>query len=343
MPNVKVSFMKTNLKCHESWCDNAYNGFGNFLTETQMNVFSLDLSKSSLLEAFEEMIKVKERIYPTYRKHFWTVIKYISMLETRYGCTIYPHQVNDIFWSYFIPFLQSQGLAFSTIKHTCISIKTVIAWAVKYGAHISPSYNIVTVPEYRNQQISLTPDEVSRIYHFNLTAIKRRSQCLRRFERVRDMFVLSCNLGQRYSDMIRINKSCFDDYNIFRIMQQKTGNKARVDINKMSIDRKTTLELLKKYNYNPPTTVDLSGFAKTLHELMRYIGFDEIVKRESRIGGFVKEDLIPKWKLITSHTARRTFITVNVMRGFNVMEIRRASGHASQSTFERYLCYTDDY
>lgn len=336
--------MITTSKSHDPvWRENSYSGFGSFLVETQENVFYLDLSRATLLEAFNEMIKVKERIYPSYRKHFWTVLKYINMLEERYGCTIQTFQVNDIFWSYFIPFLQEQGLSFSTIKHTCICIKTVLSWSVKYGARISPSYNIMTVPEYRNQQISLTPDEVSRIYHFDLSTIKRRSQCLRRFERVRDMFVLSCNLGQRYSDMIRINKSCFDDYNIFRIMQKKTGNKARVDINKMSIDRKTTLELLKKYDYNPPTTVDLSGFAKTLHELMRYIGFDEMVKRESRVGGFVKEEFIPKWKLITSHTARRTFITVNVMRGFNIMEIRRASGHASQSTFERYLCYTDDY
>lgn len=319
------------------------DSFSKFLFDSRDNVFTVDLSNASLLEAFEQMISVKSRIYPTYYKHFRTVIKYISMIQFRYGCVVYPHQINDVFWSYFVPFLENEGLAFSTIKHTCICIKTLIAWAVRYGAKISPSYNIVTIPEYKNQQISLTPDEVSRIYHFDLSTIKRRSQCLRRFERVRDMFVLSCNLGQRYSDMIRINRSCFDDYNIFRIMQQKTGNKARVDINKMSIDRKTTLELLKKYDYNPPTTVDLSGFAKTLHELMRYIGFDEMVKRESRVGGFVKEEFIPKWKLITSHTARRTFITVNVMRGFNIMEIRRASGHASQSTFERYLCYTDDY
>lgn len=56
------------------------------------------------------------------------------------------------------------------------------------------------------------------------------------------MFV-SCNLGQRFSDMIRIDKSCFDR-NIFTIFQQKTGNKARVDIDKMSIDKKTTYYIL---------------------------------------------------------------------------------------------------
>lgn len=319
----------------------AYQSFGDFLFKSKNNVFTLDLSNSSLIEVIQSMIEVKSKLYPTYHKHFWTTFKYLKMLEDVYKCNIYPHQINDIFWCYFIPFLQEKGLSLSTIRHTCISIKTAIAWSAMYGARISPSYNLLKIPDFRNQQIALTPDEVSRIYHFDLSTINRRPQHLRRFDRVRDMFVLSCNLGQRYSDMIRINADCFDESNIFRIRQKKTNNLARVEINRMAIDKKTVYEILKKYNYNAPTNVDLSGFAKTLKELMRYIGFTEEVRRETKIGGLIKTELIPKWKLICSHTARRTFITVNILRGYNIMEIRRASGHASQSTFERYLCYND--
>jgi TonB-linked SusC/RagA family outer membrane protein len=50
----------------------------------------------------------------------------------------------------------------------------------------------------------------------------------------------------------------------------------------------------------------------------------------------------PKWKLIGSHTARRTFSTNNVLRGLKTSEIRRATGHKSESSFEKYICYFDE-
>ena len=56
----------------------------------------------------------------------------------------------------------------------------------------------------------------------------------RTLERVRDMFVLLCNLGQRYSDIRRISPENFER-NLFRIIQQKTGNKAVVDIDRYAI------------------------------------------------------------------------------------------------------------
>lgn len=85
------------------------------------------------------------------------------------------------------------------------------------------------------------------------------------------MFVLSCNLGQRFSDMIRIDKSCFDR-NIFSILQQKTGTSVRVDIERMSLDRNTTYEILEKYNYKSPLSTDISCYDRYLKQLLMQFG-----------------------------------------------------------------------
>jgi integrase len=164
---------------------------------------------------------------------------------------------------------------------------------------------------------------------------------LKKLEKVRDMFVLSCNLGQRFSDMTRIDRTCFDR-NIFFIVQQKTGNTARVDIDRMSIDKNTTYAILEKYDYKSPITTDISNYDKYLKELLRYIGFNELIKRETKINGHIEVKYEEKWKLIGSHTARRTFATNNVLRGFKTSEIRRATGHKSESAFEKYICYFDE-
>lgn len=319
-----------------------YNSFGDYLSKP-FESFSIDLSNKSLIYCIDKLIEVKIKMSPLYGKHYSSLKNNLRLIEKDFGCIIMPYHITDIFWCNFIPYLTNRGISLSTVKTICSQLKTAVQWAGRHRAKISDTYDMVKIPPYCHEQIALTPDEVSHIYHFDISSINRRSQYVRHIERVRDMFVLSCNLGQRFSDMIRIDKSCFDR-NIFSILQQKTGTSVRVDIERMSLDRNTTYEILEKYGYKSPITTDISCYDKYLKQLLKSIGkgFDKDVKRETKINGYIKVDFFPKWKLIGSHTARRTFITNNVIRGYNSMEIMRASGHKSYSSFEKYMCYFND-
>ena len=316
-------------------------GFSSYLSQSQNSVFTLDLSKASTIEIIKELIKMKSRMSPNYAKSYSTLLYHLKGLETQFQTTIMPYQVTDIFWHNFIPYLLNKGIAFSSIKKVCSQLRTALDWGARYGAKIAPTFDLVNIPPYCRRQIALTPDEVSHIYHFDISTINRRPQHLRKLEQVRDMFVLSCNLGQRFSDMVRIDETCFDR-NIFSILQQKTGNRARVDIDSMSMDKNTVYAILKKYNYKSPIKKDVACYDRYLKELLQYIGFKELIKRETKINGHIEVKYEPKWKLISSHTARRTFATNNVLRGFKTSEIRRATGHKSETSFEKYICYFDD-
>lgn len=317
------------------------SGFLGYLNRSKHSIFTLDLSNASLLEVVEVFVKIKSKMSPNYGKSYSSLLLHLKGLEKQFFCILMPHQVTDIFWNNFIPYLLGKGLALSSIKKVCSQLRTALSWSARYQAKVSPSFDMIKIPSYCKTQIALTPDEVSHIYHFDLTTIKRRPQYIKHMERVRDMFVLCCNLGQRFSDMVRIDKSCFDR-NIFTIMQQKTGVAARVDIERLSIDRNTTYKILEKYGYYAPITTDLSCYDRYLKELFKYIGFDEQIKQEQKIGGHIEVKFVPKWKLIGSHTARRTFATNNVLKGIKTTEIRRATGHKSESSFEKYICYFED-
>ena len=317
------------------------SGFLAYLNQSKDSFFALDLSDATLLEVISELIKMKSKMHPTYAKSFSTLIHHLRLLESRFNCTLFPHQVTDVFWYNFIPFLTNGGLSLSSIKKVCSQLRTALDWGARHGARISPTFDLVKIPPYCRQQVALTPDDVSRIYHFDLSTIKRRPQYLRHLEKVRDMFVLSCNLGQRFSDMVRIDKTCFDR-NLFTILQQKTGTYAKVDIERMSIDRNTTYRILEKYDYKSPLTTDISNYDRYLKELFQYIGFNELIKQETKVNGHIDIKYVPKWKLIGSHTARRTFATNNIIRGLKTSEIRRATGHKSESVFEKYICYFDE-
>lgn len=317
------------------------SGFMSYLSQSKDCFFTLDLSKATMMEVIDELIRMKSMMHPRYGKSFSTLRHHLKRLELQFDCILMPYQITDLFWHNFIPFLTNAGIALSSVKKVCSQLRTALDWGARYGARIAPSFDIVKIPPYCRQQIALTPDEVSHIYHFDLSSVNRRPQHLRKLERVRDMFVLSCNLGQRFSDMVRIDKTCFDR-NIFTILQQKTGTYARVDIERMCLDRKTTYAILEKYGYRSPVTTDISCYDRYLKELLQYVGFKELIKRETKVNGVVEVTYEPKWKLISSHTARRTFATNNLVRGLKTSEIRRATGHKSESAFEKYICYFDE-
>ena len=317
-------------------------------------MFSLDLSNCSVIECIEKMCDIKERSHPKIRKNYKKLVNKLTDIEERFDCVLMPAMISSVFWSHFIPFLADQGLKYSTIGNVKTDLITVLNWSSKYGVKLNPSYAEVDIPHYIPSKISLTPDEISHIYHFKIgmeatynfrqkKVQKFRKNKIENLERVRDMFVLSCNLGQRYSDLVRISPENFKN-GIFSIVQQKTGNKCFVPINNLSIDARITFAILEKYDYYAPYTGDINNYNTSLHQLLHHIGEDFLdeVHIDNKINGVITRETKQRYQLISSHSARRTFATINTLRNIPRSKILRATGHSSERAFVRYICYDEE-
>lgn len=337
--------------CEEKF---SYNSFGEYLNSSMSNMFVLDLSNSSLIECINKMCDIKSRSHPKIRDNYRMLVNKIRDIENMYGCTIVPSMISSVFWNHFIPFLAQNGLKYSTIGHIKSTLITVLNWSSKYGVKLNPSYSEIDIPNYISSKISLTPDEISHIYHFKIGKGKFYSTRQKKFvalrknkietlERVRDMFVLGCNLGQRYSDLVRISSENFKNGQ-FSIVQQKTGNKCFVPINSLSIDSRITFSILKKYDYCAPYKGDINNYNTYLHELLHYIGEDfmDEVYIDNKINGVITRETKRRYQIISSHSARRSFATINTLRNIPRSKILRATGHSSENAFNRYICYEDD-
>ena len=300
-------------------------GFGEYLNSSMTNMFTLDLSSCTLIECIEKMCEIKQRSHPKIKRNY-----------------------------YFIPYLAAQGLKYSTIGFTKACLMSVLNWSSKYGVKLNPSYSEVDIPNYIPSKISLTPGEISHIYHFKVgreetynfrlkRVVKLRRNKIETLERVRDMFVLGCNLGQRYSDLVRISPENFKNGQ-FSIVQQKTGNKCFVPISTMSIDSRITFAILEKYNYRAPYIGDINSYNKYLHQLLHHIGEDflEEVHIDNKINGVIMRETKKRYQLISSHSARRSFATINTLRNVPRNKILRATGHSSEKAFARYICYDEE-
>ena len=312
--------------------------FKSYLEQSIRNPFTIDLKGCSLIEVVLACVKAKSKLHPRYSRNISGLLYNLRALEEQYRVTLMPVQVTDIFWGHFIAFCQSRGLKNSTIATMSSQLKAVLSWASKYNATVSPTFGEINPIKNKPTEIALTADEVSRIAYFDIDRFyaNRRKDFRAKMHRIRDHFVLSCNLYQRFSDMRRVSPECFSR-NTFTITQQKTGNVAVVNIDKYVIDAKTTYRILERYGYSAPYTGDIGNYNDALHVLMRDIGFTDLVRVEERVNGKLVVTTVPKWKMIASHCSRRTAITVGVLRGHNVHALKRCSGHSNLDTFDRYI------
>lgn len=315
------------------------NLFADFFSSNKSQ-YEIDLSDKSLQDVLSIYQDYKRKTSPGYTL---SALKYnLQSIEVMSGHVIKPYEITDLFYATFAQFLSQKGLKASSIENYFGQLKCCLGWATKHNCRVSSSYDCGDIVGDEPFTIALTPDDVSHIAHFDLTSLPIRKDHKKNLERVRDMFVLACNLGQRYSDMVRITPENFNR-NIFSCVQQKTGGKARVDIDALSITPSLTYKILEKYGYSSPTTLPINKYNSMLHELVRLIGdeFNEEYKIEEKISGSMQVTTKKKWELISSHTARRTFISFNTIRGIPMPEVMRASGHKSLSCVQKYIKFQD--
>lgn len=93
----------------------------------------------------------------------------------------------------------------------------------------------------------------------------------------------------------------------------------------------TSMDIINNYN----------GY---LHELLYSIGEDFLddVYIDNKINRVITREVKKRYQLISSHSARRSFATINTLRNIPRNSILRATGHASEESFVRYICYNDE-
>ena len=76
---------------------------------------------------------------------------------------------------------------------------------------------------------------------------------------------------------------------------------------------------------------------RTIKALAARCGINESVSRKEFRGGETTIVTIPKYELISFHTARRSCVTNLYKRGYPVSYVMSLSGHRSFQAFQRYM------
>jgi integrase len=173
------------------------------------------------------------------------------------------------------------------------------------------------------QSIYLTESELAIMYN--------KSGLPPYLERVRDVFLIGCYTGLRFSDLSKLNKENITNDNTIKIKTIKTDKWIEVPIHPF------VREIFMKYNYQLPKTPTNQKFNDYVKLVAKRAEIKELVTLERSKGNFIIGQTIEKYELVTSHTARRSFATNAFLADMPSISIMKITGHKTESAFMRYI------
>jgi len=175
-----------------------------------------------------------------------------------------------------------------------------------------------------SDSVFLTVDEIERIYKTPIEDDYLRFK--------RDIFVLSCYTGLRYSDWHNYSvKSIIENGKFLRVMTFKTSELVVIPLSSIA---KEILERYQEMKFTLPSNVKMN---KTLKEIGQLAEMHQTMNVSSTSGGIVMTVSRMKWELITTHTARRSFATNAFLSGIPTISIMKITGHKTERSFLKYI------
>jgi integrase len=212
-------------------------------------------------------------------------------------------------------------------KHIAI-LKKFLREALIEDVHTNIKFQSFKVFTEESDHIALNQFEIDALYKLDL----RENQ---RLETVRDMFILGCHSGLRWSDYTDIKPENIKQSTnglIIDIIQEKTKNQVVIPVNN------TILEILTKYKHQLPKPISNQKFNDYLKEVAQMVA--SLHNTETMVitkGGKTKEVTKARHELISSHTARRSFATNAFEKGIETKLIRSITGHKTDTSFYSYI------
>ncbi len=281
-----------------------------------------------------------------------TTTKQFKAFEASKKCHYDFDDIDMKFYYDFMAYLQKRQYNINSAGKIVKQLKSIMAAAESDGYHHNSIYKSAKFKGNRIDvdSIYLTMEDLDKIMAADLSGLEPAA------ELVRDIFMVGVWTAQRVSDYNNITRDAIHttkkhwieevpdpehegetiptirtkEITYIDIIQQKTGAKVSVPC------RKELIQILEKYNYELPHVED-----QTINRLIKLIaekaGLDEPITIETTAGGVKKKETKPKWKLVMSHTARRTGATLMYLAGIEAYDIIKITGHGDIDILKKYI------
>lgn len=225
----------------------------------------------------------------------------------------------------FIIFLKDKNYSPNTIGDRIKVLKAIMRSSHDRGLHNNTDYQkkAFNKPTEQTTATYLTEKELQALYSLDLSANKK-------LDNVRDWFLIASYSGLRFSDFSRLTENNIKN-DVISIKTQKTGVNVIVPIH-------TIVKLiLEKHSYSLPKVMSNQKFNEYIKDVCELAEIKEPIIVEETKGNLKTRKPQPKHKLISAHTARRSFATNAFLAGVPTIQIMKLTGHKTEKVFMKYI------
>lgn len=228
------------------------------------------------------------------------------------------------------------GLQNSTIEKKLAYLRWFLNWATINGYNTNMAYKSYrpTLKKTQKKVIYLNEDELKRLDGLVIPAEKSY------LEYVRDVFLFCCFSGLRHSDAYNLRRSDIKSDHI-EVTTQKTSDSLNIELNNVT---RRILEKYKECQFPDDKALPVilnQPMNRDLKELCCLAGINEPIRITSFKGNVRKDEVLPKWQLIGTHTGRKTFIVMALSHGTAPNTVMKWTGHSDYKSMKPYIDIVD--
>ncbi|MEJ6792894.1 MAG: phage integrase SAM-like domain-containing protein, partial [Lacinutrix sp.] len=278
---------------------------------------------NNVIELYSEFLKEKKQqgtvTARTLQKYNVVFLKYKSFCAKQFKS----HKIKDLDDNFYVAFLaylrHKDKLNDNTLARYLTFFKTFVIWCNRKGFDVNNDYTNVSVKKYQSDDVALNSKEVEILENADLNGSD---------EKARDLFLIGVYSGQRFSDYSVFERADIQgDFIIKR--SEKTENHSIIPLH----DK--LKNLLDKYDWRLPK-ISSQKFNVRMQSVCKDLGFDNEIKKTTYRGSQKTIELLPLWKMVASHTARRTYITLMAEKGMADHFIMAVTGIKDAKTLSKY-------
>lgn len=308
-----------------------------FTSQALKKEFDTEFKKSNnrqdiFFDAFDTFVEEKKKRKewsPSTYKRYTNIKNHLVNFEKIKKYKITFNKINEKFHTEFTDYSMNHlGHINNTFSRNLGLVKTFLFWALENNYTYNDTFKkFKKKNKVITKQIALTKDVLQDIMTKEFKSSK--------LEKVRDVFIFSCVTGMRFGELKFVSKNTVNG-NEFTLKEEKESLKeARViPLNDIA------LYILRKYDYRLPllSNQKYNAYIKDVFEAAGYV---QIVEKSVTRGKEVLREPMRFCDRISTHTARRTFITMMIREGKSPKLIGKITGQTDIKTINQYYQVED--
>jgi len=315
---------------------------------------------TSFFDYSEEFVKqAKENKGHEFANSFRTVLNKLREFDP----TLTFERIDKKFYREFVNWLQGKGFSANYTGSMIRDLKRILNKASEDEINTLNTFESFKVMAEDVFNIYLTEEEIQRIYDAKITekiiieiqkenkrkqlqkgnkiidsekepqALITKANINRQIDalnRARKLFVVGCWTGLRVENYLSIDPELqFDlDKGFIHAIANKNGPKLKIPMHKL------VRQIVERDGF--PQTISQQKFNKQIKIIGMIAKINENVIYSRTEGGRRVEYSQPKYELITTHTARRSFASNLLGRGIPKQFIMAVTGHTTEKSFNKY-------